>query len=85
MMQSGPLNPHRVPLTTDWAASCKPLEGKMKRFLISKNLPPAKKREGYKVEIVDSKHLSDGGPVAIAWFRSMEEARMALALVEEEK
>lgn len=39
------------------------------RFIVSKNLPPTLKRIGYRFEVVDLTHPSDGGPVAVAWFK----------------
>jgi hypothetical protein len=44
------------------------------RFVVSPNLPPDKRQEGYRFEVIDSTHPSDGGPVAVAWFRTRETA-----------
>lgn len=46
----------------------------MKRFITSINLPPSKRKADYRAEVIDTRHPSDGGPVAVAWFRSIEQA-----------
>ena len=50
------------------------------RYVVSGNLPPSKKAEGFTAEIVDLTHPSDGGPVAIEWFddRSLAVGRAEL-------
>jgi hypothetical protein len=44
------------------------------RFFISESLPPDKRKQGYRFEVVDMTHPSDGGPVAISWHTSIEDA-----------
>ena len=45
-----------------------------KRFVVSENVPPNRRRAGVKAEVVDRTHPSDGGPVMIAEFASRPEA-----------
>ena len=47
----------------------------MPRFITSTHLPPSLKRKGFAAEVVDTQHPSDGGPVAVAWFFSLRDAR----------
>lgn len=46
----------------------------MKRFVVSTRLPKFYRDQGFRAEIIDRKHPSDGGPVAIEWFNTKEEA-----------
>jgi hypothetical protein len=48
-------------------ANASPKQGGGLRYRVSQNLPPQKVREGFRFEVVDSCHSSDGGPVAIFW------------------
>lgn len=54
----------------------------MKRFVVSTKLPRFYRDQGFKAEIIDRKHPSDGGPVAIQWFKTQAEADDALSLIE---
>ncbi|MFK3607890.1 hypothetical protein PVE_R2G0585 [Pseudomonas veronii 1YdBTEX2] len=54
----------------------------MKRFVVSTKLPKFYRDQGFKAEIIDRKHPSDGGPVAIEWFKTQAEANEALALID---
>jgi len=44
------------------------------RFFISESLPPDKRKQGYRFEIVDMTHPTDGGPVAIEWHVNLADA-----------
>lgn len=50
----------------------------MQRFVVSTRLPKFYRDQGYRAEIIDRKHPSDGGPVAIEWFPTAEQARARL-------
>jgi len=47
------------------------------RFHVSDCLPPALRRQGYRFEVVDMTHPSDGGPVAVSWHTTRREAEEA--------
>lgn len=51
----------------------------MERYVVSTRLPKFYRDQGYIAEIIDRKHPSDGGPVAIHWFHSKAEAEAFLA------
>lgn len=51
----------------------------MQRFVVSTRLPKFYRDQGFRAEIIDRKHPSDGGPVAIHWFKSKGEAESFLA------
>jgi hypothetical protein len=44
------------------------------RFHVSESLPPDKRKQGYRFEVIDAVHPSDGGPVAIGWYVSLPDA-----------
>ncbi len=46
----------------------------MKPFIISDDPPEEARKAGMVCELVQTKHPSAGGPVAIAWFRDYEDA-----------
>ncbi|RMM39387.1 hypothetical protein QO021_30260 (plasmid) [Pseudomonas amygdali pv. lachrymans] len=54
----------------------------MKRFIVSTQLPKFYRDQGFKAEIIDRMHPSDGGPVAIQWFKTQAEANDALNLID---
>lgn len=56
------------------------------RYLVSTNLPPSKRREGFRAEIVDVRHppTADdptGGPTAIEWYATEAQAYARLAAI----
>ena len=46
----------------------------MDKYVVSENLPPEMKRAGMAYEIVDRKHWSDHGPMAVAWLQNQNDA-----------
>lgn len=51
----------------------------MQRYSVSPNLPPQFKRQGFRFEVVDRTHPSDGGPVAISWHKTRQDADEAVS------
>lgn len=51
----------------------------MERFVVSTRLPKFYRDQGFRAEIIDRKHPSDGGPVAVEWFLTADDARKRLA------
>lgn len=51
----------------------------MDRFILSSNLTAEDKRAGFVAELIDMQgDPDDGGPIAVAWFRSQQEAERGL-------
>jgi hypothetical protein len=68
---------HAASMRRHWKST----EGlKMQRFVVSTKLPKFHRDQGFRAEIIDRKHPSDGGPVAIQWFKTKADADTALRL-----
>jgi hypothetical protein len=46
----------------------------MEKYIITTDLDKSEKKQGFVAELIDLRHESDGGPVAIAWFKDRAEA-----------
>lgn len=54
----------------------------MERFILTTDLDKAERKQGYVAEIIDLRHPSDGGPVAIAHCKDMEDAERILRALQ---